>query len=308
MGGWASAAKQAKGAIKELQKAGELRGVSTGNTYEKALKNVASWVKSEHREGRGPGDLQSMTRDDAMNFLEQRGQEVGQSQLNQERQAVQLMQQKITGHLSKNEKLHVTKSQYEQKENVGVTKAYQHRGYTRWQVDQITLRQSYKNGLSTQIAAAAGLRAHELITLRPASEQPADVRPTRDEKFSVRSDHERYTVQGKGGLTREVMIPKHLAERLEARRFEQPQQVKDRDIFYQKHYDIGSGNAWSKSFTQASQRALERSNGAHGVRHSYAQDRLKELQVSGLSYVDSLEVVSQEMGHFRPDISETYLR
>lgn len=53
--------------------------------------------------------------------------------------------------------------------------------------------------------------------------------------------------------------------------------------------------------------ALGWSRGAHGVRHSYAQERMAELQ-RGLRYDDALEVVSQELGHFRPGITREYLR
>jgi hypothetical protein len=35
---------------------------------------------------------------------------------------------------------------------------------------------------------------------------------------------------------------------------------------------------------------------------------MHELQNSGLNRAYALEVVSQEMGHFRPAITETYLR
>ncbi len=53
---------------------------------------------------------------------------------------------------------------------------------------------------------------------------------------------------------------------------------------------------------------LGRSTGAHGLRHSYAQERLDELQRAGLSQDLALTTVSQEMGHFRAEITETYLR
>lgn len=53
---------------------------------------------------------------------------------------------------------------------------------------------------------------------------------------------------------------------------------------------------------------MGRSTGAHGLRHSYAQERMTELQNRGLSRDAALETVSQEMGHFRPEITETYLR
>ena len=47
----------------------------------------------------------------------------------------------------------------------------------------------------------------------------------------------------------------------------------------------------------------------YGVRHGYAQERMRELQVGQLLTRDkALETVSQEMGHFRPEITEAYLR
>ncbi|MCJ7603797.1 MAG: phage replisome organizer N-terminal domain-containing protein [Desulfobulbaceae bacterium] len=58
----------------------------------------------------------------------------------------------------------------------------------------------------------------------------------------------------------------------------------------------------------ASRRALGFSNGAHGLRHSYAQERMEELQCSGMNYEDAKGTVAQEVGHFAKDTTETYLR
>ena len=71
---------------------------------------------------------------------------------------------------------------------------------------------------------------------------------------------------------------------------------------------ISSSMNWSNSFSAAANRSLGWSEGAHGLRHSYAQERMHELQKSGLSRDRALETVSQEMGHFRPSITEIYLR
>jgi integrase len=151
------------------------------------------------------------------------------------------------------------------------------------------------------------LRAHELITLAPATERQADERPALESKFEGR-EGVLYTVHGKGGLVREVLIPKELAERLEGRRFDEPKQVIDRNVFYEQRYDIGGGKQFTDSFSKASDRALDWSNGAHGLRHSYAIERMNELQSRGYDRDTALETVSQEMGHFRPDITEIYLR
>jgi integrase len=109
-------------------------------------------------------------------------------------------------------------------------------------------------------------------------------------------------------LVREVVLPGELAARLEERRLDTPKTVTDRGIRYESRYDIGGGQRWSNSFSAAANRTLGWSEGAHGVRHSYAQERMQELQNQAVPYDKALETVSQEMGHFRPEITEVYLR
>ncbi|ESE42892.1 phage integrase family protein, partial [Shewanella decolorationis S12] len=75
-----------------------------------------------------------------------------------------------------------------------------------------------------------------------------------------------------------------------------------------EHYNINGGQKGANSFSQAATRALGWTRPCAGRRHSYAQERMSELQNSGLNRAHALEVVSQEMGHFRPEITETYLR
>lgn len=298
MGAWAKPASQAGHIMRELQ-GSVVESVRSVANYERALTRVAEWLREEHRAGREGGDLRGLTPERAREYLEQRGEQIGQKALDQERQAIQLMQQHVSHQLALGERLPVVRSE--------LTQALESRSYTPAQVAAVADRQHDANRLATEIAHAAGLRAHELLTLRPAAEQPADARPARDEKFAVR-EGERYTVVGKGGLCREVLIPRELADRLEAARLAEPQRVTDRGVHYTQHYAIGGGQRWSNSWSQASNAALGWSNGAHGVRHSYAQERMGELQRAGLSYRDALETVSQEMGHFRSEITEVYLR
>ncbi len=300
MGMWFASGERQAGRIMQQLQGSIVESVRSVANYEAALAKVAEWQKAEHAAGRQGGDLRSLTPAQAVVYLEQRGEAVGQKTLDQERQAIQLMQQHVTSHLAQGERLPVIKSELQQ--------VLSSRSYTREQVAAIADRQGAKNALATQIAHAAGLRAHELLTLRPSSERPPDERPARDEKFAVREQSARYTVSGKGGLCREVIIPRELAQRLENTRLAEPQRINDRGVHYQSHYAIGGGQRWSNSFSQASNAALGRSSGAHGVRHSYAQERMGELQRDGLSYRDALEVVSQEMGHFRDSITEVYLR
>ena len=104
------------------------------------------------------------------------------------------------------------------------------RAYSPAQVRAVAARQAARNALATEIAHASGIRAHELLTLgRPAEQRPDDRRDqsqltgtaAEGMKFAGR-DGVVYTVVGKGGLVREVMLPHRLAERLEERRLDAP--------------------------------------------------------------------------------------
>lgn len=278
-----SAASQATHAARGLN----LDSVRTEKNYEQALKNVA-----EHLQENRLGNLQSLNAETAKQYLEHRAEEVGQKTLDMERQAIQA----VIG-----EKLPVIKSELQQ--------TLESRAYTTDQAAIVAAAQTEKHSLATQIAENAGLRAHELLTLRPVEERAADThREYRDERFTGRENVAIYTVEGKGGLCREVAIDKELAARLEERRLDEPRTVYDRDVKYEQHYDIGGGRNWSNSFSAASNRELNWSNGAHGLRHTYAQERMNTLQAAGFEYNQALEIVSQEMGHFRPEITEVYLR
>lgn len=288
----AVAEKQAANIMKQVQ-GKDLPSVGTVRNYEERLSIVAKTVNAEFKCG-----LRDLTVDQAHHYLTDRAAEVGQKTLDMERQAIQYMMQNVTGKLAQNEKLTVIKSEHKQ----NLTS----RSYTTVQVKMVVSSQNARNGLATEIAYAAGLRAHEIPTLLRIEERVPDKRENHEAKFSHR-EGERYTVEGKGGLVREVQIPKELADRLEERRLEQPQQITDRGIHYTVTYDIAGGKNWSNSFSAAANRALNWSAGAHGLRHTYAQERMSELQRS-LLYEQALKVVSLEMGHIRAEITEVYLR
>lgn len=286
-------AAQATKVMQKLQ-GSVLRSVGTIRNYEAALTRVAEWTTA----ARISGGLTAITPTLAVQYLEQRGQDVGQKALDMERQALQAMMQHVTGQLPSGERLPVIQSEHAQ--------VLSGRAYTTEQAQRIATAQSEHHGLATRIAHAAGLRAHELLTLRRGDERAPDPRPALDSKFQGRQG-EIYTVHGKGGLVREVLIPSALATRLEATRRDEPERITDRGIHYESFYRIGGGQRWSNSVSAASERVLGWSTGAHGLRHSYAQERMNELQYT-LSRDRALETVSQEMGHFRPEITETYLR
>ena len=104
-----------------------------------------------------------------------------------------------------------------------------------------------------------------------------------------------------------MLLPHGLAERLEERRLDAPERVVDRGVRYLQRYDVGGGHAFNTSFSRASIEALGKTRGAHGLRHAYAQERMREL-MHHAEHRLALAIVSEEMGHLRPAISETYLR
>ena len=285
-----SSESQALNAVMKM----DLRSVGTDRNYQQALRGVADYLKSDCNNQA----LKNLTPEQANSYLEQRSEQVGQKTLDLDRQAMQAFL-KATDRLGDNDKLTIVKSELDTIEKS--------RAYTNEQVQAVADRMTDKHSLAVEIARDAGLRAHELATLARPDEQQRSDRPIHDEKWSGK-DGVTYTVAGKGGLVRDVVISHHLAERLEERRHETPVEVRDRNCIYQVRYELGHGSQFSKAFSAASNRAVGWSAGAHGLRHSYAQERMNTLQNNGMERSQALEIVSQEMGHFRAEITEVYLR
>ncbi|MBM5447165.1 site-specific integrase [Vibrio parahaemolyticus] len=295
-GHFAKSEKQAASVMKEMQGKGNvIESVGTARNYEQSLKTCCDYLKEFKL-----GSLREMTPEKANAYLELRAQECSQKTIDMDRQALQAMMQHVTHELKETEKLDVIKSSVETVESS--------RSYTPEQVNAIIQHQTEHHALSTQLCYESGLRAHELYTLRPSGEVNPSPRDVHQDKFShLPNDSKTYTVQGKGGLIREVQIPNYLAEKLEERRLDTPQQLSDRGVNYESHYNIAGGHKFSDAFSKASSRALGFSNGAHGLRHSYAQNRYEQL-ANHFERIDVMTIISQELGHFRPDITEVYLR
>ena len=289
--------KQAAAIVKRLQ-GGRIRSVGTARNYQQRLVQIAVRLDVS---------LTALTPEGAAAYLQRRAAEVGQKTLDMERQAMQAMMVDVTGRMAPGQTLPVVKSATPQQPKP--------RAYSPAQVRAIVARQDHRNALATAIAYASGIRAHELLTLGRADEQPPDDRRGQSRltgtaaqgmKFAGR-DGVVYTVVGKGGLVREVLLPHRLAERLEKRRLDAPERIVDRGVRYLQRYDIGGGHAFSASFSRASVEALGKSRGAHGMRHAYAQQRMREL-MHHAEHRLALAIVSEELGHLRPDVVHVYLR
>ena len=183
------------------------------------------------------------------------------------------------------------------------------RDYKFCEILEIIKNISAKNALAILLCYYSGLRAHELATLqREDEDRRSATRAWSDSLFDMEDEFAIFVVAGKGGLRRQVAIPYELADMLITRRFNVPRKVTDRGIYYWMNYDLGYGKALSQCFSRASLKHLGWSTGLHGTRHSYAKNRIKKLVECHYTLEQAKLIVSQELGHFRPEIVNCYLR
>lgn len=69
-----------------------------------------------------------------------------------------------------------------------------------------------------------------------------------------------------------------------------------------------SVNTLKDCWSRACSAAGVENNGLHGLRHNFAQNLYNDLISRGLNHKQACLVVSHEMNHSRPEITETYLR
>ncbi len=194
--------KQAASVMRRLQ-GSRIRSVGTVRSYQERLAQVAARLDTP---------LEKLTPAAAVAYLERRATEVGQKTLDMERQAIQAMMRHVTMQLPPGSTLRVVKAVR--------ARTLEPRAYSPSQVRLVAARQAERNALATEIVHASGIRAHELLTLARPSEQPPHDRRAQSRltgtaaegmKFAGR-DGVVYTVAGKGGLVREVLLPHRLAE------------------------------------------------------------------------------------------------
>ena len=275
---------------------GRIYSTGTAECYRSALTTFCKWLQKEQL-----GDLRGVNAMTVARYLEHRQPLVGQKTLDLDRQAAQFLLRQNYGQKVQLPRIQSTCRQ-------GRRLSEESRAYFPEQVDLIARNLPASSSLAVQIAHATGVRARELLTLRRAERAPASARRLwSDARFSGRTGV-RYTVRGKGGLRREVLIPDFLANELEQRRLDRIQRVKDRGTVYWTEYRLAGGSYLSRLFSRKSKELLDWSGGLHGLRHGYAQDRMVELTRIGFSRKDRLLIISQELGHFRPEIVTTYLR
>lgn len=192
------------------------------------------------------------------------------------------------------------------------------KSYTDEQIEIICQHVNTKNSFSIKLCRVAGIRVHELLSLQPIQLQLPTSKVLTGKKLKAQSlkffspenpdiiNGRLYSVKGKGGLIRAILIPENLAIELEKKRLKKPKKIRDRKAFIPCSYDISGGNSLSSSFTKASQRQLGWSNGIHALRHDYVKNRINILFTHFNDFELARLVTSQELGHFRPQITNSY--
>lgn len=265
-----------------------LTSVGTARNHGVALTGVASWL--HHKNGK---NLKNLNHDDAAEYLTLRSMTAGQS-------AVDLDRQAINFHLLRDQPIPYFPSVIPRKEV--------DRAYTKGEIDFLLQNCSDKLNLSIRLAANAGLRAIELITIAPVVCLAESNRDWHKERFTGREDDIVFVVHGKGGLRRQVRLAPDLAGELMQHLRPAPIKVRDREVIHTSHFDLVSGANFSMQFFILSNKVLGESHGAHGLRHTFAQTRLRDLLCYGLDCDLALKVLSNELGHFAIKNTLAYLR
>ena len=276
-----------------------IHGMSTADRYLGAMRQVSEAMRAwdDRADGTRNG-IGKLTVTQGNQVLEQLSGDYEQKSLNLMTRAVELHLRNL--HNDPSIKLDRCQSEIP---TITTSRAYTD-NQTRLLMNNATERLS----LSIEIARSCGLRAAGLHEIRRLDERGPTARRYPENSYKERDGYQTYTVSEKGGLVRPIFIKDELAARLEATRLDTPRTVYDRDRLIKDHYELIGGNRFSSSITRLSNNVLGYSNGAHGLRHSFAQQRMTVLQNSGLSRNDAKLQLSRELGHFRASIVDAYLR
>lgn len=265
-----------------------ITSVGTARNHRVALKGVAAWLY--RKDGK---HLKNLNEADALEYLTLRSMTAGQS-------AVDLDRQAINFHILRDNPIPYFLS---------VTpRVLEDRAYTKGEIDLLLKNSGDKLNLSIRLAVNAGLRAIELITIAPMGFFAESERDWSKERFVGRENDMEFIVHGKGGLRRQVRLTQDLATELMQKLRPVPIKVTDREVIHTSFFDLVSGVNFSMQFSNLSSKVLGESHGGHGLRHTFAQQRLRNLLCCSLGYEHALKVLSNELGHFAIKNTLAYLR
>lgn len=269
----------------EAKSQGLISSIGSERTYREQLKGYLDWRKAMGLPIIGP--YYSF---ESQEYLDQIAEVRGQKSIDQARQALQIVFATKLEHVAS---------------AISVRRRDKYIG--RDVLQKILAPLSDRHALSTLICLDSGLRARELLALRWSHElRPTPTRNWSSKLFLGRDNFTRYCVHGKGGLIREIALSNSIAAELERHRLAIPIMHRDREVNIPTVFDIGGGQNFSNRFCRASFEATQQHFGAHCLRHTWARNRFAIL-LQHTDHKEAMEIVSQESGHFRLQITLTYL-
>jgi integrase len=189
------------------------------------------------------------------------------------------------------------------------------RAYTLDQIKEIQKNlPSFAARLATQVIVESGCRSQDLASMCLESERPlrnARLTKLHPDRFAGREDWVKVSFIGKGGHEYTSTISAELAKEVTKFRLYEARDFRERNqdnVVTKQYYDIPAGKRLSLIWTDASKRTFGFSRGIHGLRHTFAQERVKAMQALDVAWDKILECVSQQMGHYRAEQVGVYLR
>ena len=116
---------------------------------------------------------------------------------------------------------------------------------------------------------------------------------------NFREDNVFKVISGKGGKDREVPLSKETYNALKS--------LLDKADKSDGKYKFNM-DTYRNTLKEAAQASNQDYTGSHGLRWNFAQEKFMDLQAHGKTYEQALQIVSNLLGHERPDITEHYLR
>ena len=242
------------------------------------LRSVATqYVKfvKENYAGKVAGNINA---ESAKAFLENKATEVKGSTLN----TYTSLMQKVSDNLNKDHignlnRQDIQSIKQELKESYSLSKEHMNRAYDNTQAIQNEMRQTTMS-LSTDLQVEAGLRVDDSLN---------------SSKWNINPDNTLTINDSKGGITYTTApISNELIERVQ----------EAKEMGYKANY-----TEYREALKEAVQSTGQNYTGTHGLRYSFAQDRMERLRETGLYTRNEIKgQVSLEMGHSRLDITNHY--
>jgi len=233
------------------------------------------------KENYGNRVVQHIHKESIQSFLEKKSLEISGGSLSTFLSSTAKMVDnlnKVGVHTIERKDIHNIRTEFKNN-NVNLSKEHTNRAYQQTEKIIEHMKSSSPFSLSTKLQVEAGLRIDD---------------STNSGKWKLNENNTLTIIQSKNGLNyTTVRLDSKLAN-------EVSEAIKE-------GYKIDK-TEYSKELKEAIERTGQEFNGSHGLRYSFAQNRMIELKEYGYLKSESLAELSQNMGHSRSEISLLYIK